>query len=363
MANALLGVSEEPGLYIWPMPYFHPAEGNFYLYAPKNSFLVQLRSLIDGLRNKGVNDKDIALLFKKPSRIATLTFLFEGMRYSELTKEERVKLAIDILNYIASFRKEDPFCEEMRNILWDEHEVRDVLRKVNLIPIPQLSRDKSIKIRKLASQINASLWLLCEYLYFNHHSIGHEFHGPYRLDNGLLLIVREYYDLKNELWSFSDKLPANQITSFEVYEKNTEIKFDFFNRMRSATSLPSRLLKVRFKEGGVEGEELDEDGMEDLLVSITNVAKDAFKVISGLNREQLLEKYVETKYYILKPLAENLGLEWKPSKEIYDFIKNVPPPKAIKEIFQKLGSLPREKQIEICRSVFDPRIDQLPEIR
>jgi len=362
IANALLGVSEEPGWHLWPMPHFHPSEGNFYLYAPKNSFLIQLRFLINALRDKGLNDQDIALLFKKPSRIATLTFLFEGLRYTELTKEDRIKLAVDILNFITCLRKKDPFCEEMRNILWEDHEVKDVLGNVNLISLHQLPEDKSTKIRKLSSQINASLWLLCEYLYFNHHFIGHEFHGPYKLSDGSLLVVREYYDLKNELWSFSNKLPANQITSFEVYEKGTEIKFDFFNRIRSSASLPPRLLKVRFKKGGIEGEELDENGMKDLLACIIDVCNDAFKLISGLKREQLLEKYVETKYYILKPLAEKLGLGWRPSKEIYDFIRNIQPPTAIKESFKKLETLPRKKQIEICRLVFDPRIDELPRL-
>lgn len=360
MADTLLEVGKEPGWYLWPMPIFHPAEGNFYLCAPDNSFLVQLYSLIEELRNRGLKDKDIALLFKKPSRIAALTFLFDGIRWSKLTKEKRVKLAIDLLSFIAFFRKDDPFCEGSKNILWENKEVRANLEKVNLLHLSEFSEADAKRMRRLIGEINASLFILCEYLYFNHHFIGHEFHGPYKLEDNSLLVIREYYDLKNEVWGFSKELPTDSVVSFEIYKKDTDIKFDFFNRIRSTSPLPQKLISFRIKTGGLFGKELDEKEMKDLSLSIQRVNENACKVVTKLTKGQLLERYVETKYFVLKPLAEKLGKDWRPSTEIYQFIKEVSPPEDVKEIFKRIAELSIDEQKKIIRTVFDPRIDELP---
>jgi len=355
IARALLDVSEEPGWYLWPMPIFHPTEGNFYLYAPERSFVVDLFHHIKELEKRNLKDEEIARLFKNPSRIATLTFTFEGLRHSKLTKQQGIELAIKILRYIGRLRK-DIFCEGKHNIIWTPEKVEKTLDQSPLIDLERVSKTQATQIRGRVGKINAGLWLLCEYLYFAHHSIGHEFHGPYQLANGKILVVRDYYDLQNEIWNFSKDFPFNQITSLEIY-KGLEIHFDFFNRIRSTTQTPPFLTGICVRKGGVNGEIIE---LEELLSAISTIAREAGEYVKELGKAELLKKYVEAHYYIRKPLTDKLEVDWHPPVPVYDFIENVPPPKELMEAFRKMGSLPREQQIAGCKLIFDPRIEKLP---
>lgn len=357
IANALLGVSEEPGWHLWPMPIFHPTEGNFYLYAPERSFVVELLYILTELEATGLNDLEIAQLFKKPSRIATLTYTFEGFRHSKLTKQQGIELAIRLLNYIKELRV-DPFCKDMRNILWTPEMVNKVLAQSQRIDLQ--SDMHAEEIRKTVGKINAGLWLLCEYLYFAHHSIGHEFHGPYQLENRKTLVIREYYDLKCESWEFANDFPSNEITLIEIY-KDSQIQFDFFNRMRSVMPISSALTEICVKRGALNGRSLNSvREMETLLDAIISTCNDAQTEVADLSKVDLLKKYVDVHYYVRKQLCEKLDMNWRPPLEVYQFIERVPPPRELMDAFKKMSQLSRDKQLIICRSIFDPRVEKLP---
>ncbi len=355
ISHTLLDVSEEPGWRVWPMPFFHPSEGNFYLAVPERSFIVELYEHIKCLEEEGLSDKDIAKLFKKPSRIATLTFLFEWFRHSKLSPEQRVELAIKLLRYIKCLKKEDPFCTTKRNILLSNEEVNNLISTNRFLFV----RDH-VNLPQLVGRLNAALFLLCETMYFLHHSIGHEFHGPYYLNNGKIILIREYYDLKNtECWDFTKKLSFNELTTIEIY-KGVDIRIDFFNRMRSSQSLPHALVGVCVKQGNINAPTLNSpEDIKSILNELLEVLKLGQESLKSLDKKGMIRKYVEVHYFIRKPLTEKLGIDWYPPGEVYEFLERVAPPKEIAEMFKKMSQMPRERQLGTIKQVFDPRVNKV----
>ena len=84
------------------------------------------------------------------------------------------------------------------------------------------------------------------------------------------------------------------------------------------------------------------------------------KTVTKMKKTELLKKYVETHYYIQKPLVQRLREDWHPPPEVYEFVEKNPPPKELMEAFRKMADLPMEQQIAGCKLIFDPRVERLP---
>lgn len=358
IATTLLGVSEEPGFSVYPMPKFHPSEGCFYLYIP---FLKSVHEQLAELTRKGLSDGEAARLFKNPSRIANLTYNFEGIRLGvqqgAYTKDDGIGLATRLLRYIGHLRA-DIFCQGNRNIIWAQDKVNNMTKGAPMMNLASLSQYEQARVRKCMGRINALLFNLCELLYFAHHAIGHEFHGPYALTKRRKLVVREYYDLKNEFWNFTRSLPCDKITTMEIYE-DVDIYFDFFNRCRSTESLPSRLVGLCARMGGFDGKPMDNiEKLEQLYNDFLPVVTAGTNYVRQLSRRDLFKKWVEVHFSTLEPIAERLGTNWHPPESVYKMIDETDPPMELVEAFKKMSTIPREQQMAILKRIFDPRIDR-----
>ena len=156
-----------------------------------------------------------------------------------------------------------------------------------------------------------------------HHAYGHEFHGPYPLKNGEILIVREYYDLKvPEIWPFTKDLPFEKIIILEVY-KNVEIRFDIFNHIESSASLPQNLQRVLVAIDNLDNNLKSLKEIEQLFENIKLLSNKSIKFTKDFTyKDWVNKKLIEVHYYSLKPHKDVLGKDWRPSTEIYNFIKN-----------------------------------------
>lgn len=348
IANSLLDVSEEPGLFVWPYPHFHPAEVAFRVYP-------QIHKIIHGdiksLEKKGFTAKSISQLFRAPSRICNF-FFFLGARHNDVGIDERIEVTLKLLEYISHYRT-DPFCEDGKNIILNNNDIKLILEKTSLIDLCKTSSASEYK-QKLG-KLNAALWLYCELLYFGYHSMAHEFHGPYEVNDGEILIVRDYYDLKPEFWSFCQNFQIETITSYEIYS-DIPIYFDFFNRSRSSKLLPKYLRKLCLKVNRIE--DIDNlSKLDDVLNKIEKNVQDGISYINELEKKKLLEKNIEMFHYVLKPLRQATNKDWKLGMDVEsEKMKENPLEATIAvEMMKKMKTLPKEDQIELLKRVFDPR--------
>ncbi len=208
--------------------------------------------------------------------------------------------------------------------------------------------------KRSLEKLEAELWLYAEQIYFSNHPLGHEFHGPYETEEGVLL-VKEFYDLRPEIWGFTSKLSFKSAKFFEVYKKGTVMSIDFFGRgVDAVKGYRENLLKVYMQvdDAVVTSAAQLKKYVDDLEKVMENGAKE----IESLDQKTMLQKYMEIWYWALKPLKEKLNEDWRPPARQYEKFKQEIDPTSLFEGFNKTAKLPVEQQkIEMSKR-FDPRV-------
>lgn len=350
MAKGLLVATKEVGHAVWPSPIFHPMEGDAYV---SKHFFPRLYSDIRELEDKGFAKEDIAELFKYPSRLVRITYLYHVSHLSELSKDERINLAGKLLRYL-SYLRSDPFVKEGRNHILDDRVVRALLKNLEIVDLKSILNAPAIGT--LVSRASAILFGYSELLYFCHHQIGHEYHGPYDLGNEEVLIVRDYYDLKPDFWAFSADFPYGELTFFTIY-KGADVKFDYSNRMQSSQPLLHHL--SRFSISQWEYEDLtNELKLNNFYKEIEEAVTKGVKHVSALNKVDLMKKYGEMFFYAIKPIRDILGKDWHPPQGFYEDVEKQELDKNVREFIdqlKQLKNLTRDEQFEFLKSRLDPR--------
>ena len=345
------GVKGDTGLYTWPSPVFLPVEGEIYL---ASYFLPTLYKDIKGLEKKGYSKEKIAKLLKAPSRIAQTTWPICNISLTDLSKDEGIDLAFKIIELISEFR-EDPFCEDLRNIIWSNEEVKDTISKTDMVDLGTV--DNPDRYREKINRLNGIAWLYCEMLYTSIHGAGHEFHGPYNLGDSRILVVKEYYDLKPDFWPFTSKLPFNKITMLGIY-KDADINFDFFNRTRSTKPLGAYLQRFSvIIDDKIEPLNIDE--IQGITNDLERVLRDVLIEIRNLNKKELMKKFFQSYYFVIKPLREELKQDWWPPNALYEDLENEKRKKIVDAVFadfKGLESKSMEEFVQIISTIFNPRL-------
>ncbi len=313
--------------------------------------LSQVLHLID---EQSVSKLKAKEALRYPSRLVHILWRIDALQRSDLNKEEKLYIVRRLLNYLADFRKKDLWCEDGMNIIWSLKELKD--NKDRLV----FFSTKDERKLKLFFNLEAALFLYTELIYWANHPLGHSFHGPYRDEKGVVL-VREYFDLKPEVWDFSNDLGFSQVEIFEIYKKRTKIKLEFFERgIRTTEPFKQNLLSFGLK---VDGEVVTQvENISQYLNNLQNVIKKGGRFVQALNKKQLIEKHAQYWFYALKPLCDLVSEDWYPPQEVRDNIYKKYPKidtiwqKEVKKSFEKMKALPPKKQEKALKEYFDPRI-------
>ena len=342
------GKKKEIAFYLWPL---HPTHGTLFF---TQSWFSRLYGIFKRLEKKGVGDEKIAVLLQAPSRIAQMFWKIEVIKQSGLSEKERVYIIEKLFNVLAFYRKKDIFCKDGKNIIWDPKKIREITEKVKFVDIcHQRELKQSLYV------LESALLLYAELIYFMHHPFTHSFQGLYGIDNKKLL-RRYYFDLKPEkIWKFTKNLTFKEVEIFEIYTGDIKMEFDFFERgTRTTTAYRDRLLKMAIN---IDGRKIfTKNEIQKVMSNLNEVIIEGSKYIQGLSQQDLLAKYAEQWFYVLKPLSDLLNEDWKPPQEVYDNIYKKSSQfnkiwKNIGEQQKKSAILPVKKRIEDIKKRFDPR--------
>jgi len=316
--SILGGISKEEAtaLTLWPLP---TPQGVLYW---GNEWVKKLNRVFHLINKQKVSNKEIIKAIKFPSRIVQLLWRVDAIKDSGLSKKELENHKKDLYFFSG----------------------------------------KSKKLNRLISEFEAILWSYTEILYWAQHPLGHSFHGPY-LDKEGDLLVKEYFDLKPEIWSFSQNLNFSEVEIFKLYKKETgpKIKLEFFERnIRTIQSLKEDLEKFALRIDGNIIKKPEE--ISQFSENLMRVIKKGSKVIQSLNEQQLIEKHADYYFYVIKPFCDLVKEDWHPSQQVRDniykrykridaFWQNV-----VKKNFEKTATLPYKQQAKILKEIFDPRI-------
>lgn len=336
------------GLDKWPMPKYSINECEIY----SSPYLI--RYFLDytkELEKKGYSEKEIAYLFKYPSIIARLAFTLKYKHLLHASYEEQIEATLRMAKYLLEFNKKVFYTGTNRkNILWSDKYLQQRLKEVSLINL-SISPQKK-KYYKLISQIDGKLLLYTELVHSDFHNLGHEFHGPY--DSGKEeLIVKEFHDLKPDYWKFAKSFPYENITIFELYDKGKiKVSIDIHNRIYTSKPIAWHVTKFCLVANGKRMVGLND--LQKISKSLDKILRKGIKEKTSLDKRGVITKLAEKNFYLIKSLAQELGKEWHPPKEVYQKIKKLYLNKKEKAFLQLLSQLKGDRMAYKLR--YDPRV-------
>ncbi len=283
---------KDSGIPSWPFSF---AEREIFL---SNFFPRELYWTLKKLEKKGLSSSEIAKLFKNPSRITHFFYTIIIPR-NNLSKEQNIELIEKLCDFIEFFKKEDPFCEERKNILLSKKQIENYA--------PFLKKIEDEETRKTIGEINALLFQYKELIFAGIPVYGHEFHGPYKI-NEELMIIQDHYELKpTEIWPSTEKFPFNKIRIIETFKKG-EIKIDFFSHLETSFSIPKALSKYCIL---ADGKSLDISYLKELKEILIKIISAITQEAIPLNKEDWISKSSDLWGFYLKPCKDILKENWK----------------------------------------------------
>ncbi|MEW6716527.1 MAG: hypothetical protein AB1345_03335 [Chloroflexota bacterium] len=340
----------EPPFFIWPAPYSTPAECEFYL---ADEFLQSFYNDIAQLNQQGYSLENIARKFKFPSRIAQTLWPFgHTVDVNEEFKQKLIELSYTIIKLLSYYR-EDPYNSDGKNIIWSSNQIKSFYSN-NIMH--EKGSDFFDKSKLLISRVEGTLWMYSELLYFSIHEICKEFHGPYQMSDGRIVLVREYYDLKPGFWEFTKDFPCESVRVFEIYQKGTDISLDFFGRL---TSTQSTIHNLEGFSLSIDQEPIiDYSEIKKILNDIVQISSLGSEQLQRLSRLEIMNKFIQSYYYLLKPLKDELGKSWEPPESIMKDVENDRKKEFIEQTYEKfreISQLHPNETIKIVSAIFDPR--------
>ncbi len=342
--------SKEPGLDVWPQPVFHAFEGIYFTHGELLSKLYMLLRLIE---RKGISQFDIAKLFMYPSRATHLMYLFLERPANREEVRKRTEVCVKLLEYITILRKNDPFCKHGKNKVWNDETVANTLSSSCMVDLNTFQEQD--KLRKTISRLIVALSIYCELLYFANLSFGREIHGPYDIRKNDQLIVREYFDLKPPFWKFSKEMSFTTFKLLTVYPNDIEVEFDFVGRFYTKDVLGPKLSQISIEKDG-KSFPIESKALEEILRAVQEIMKKATIEIRDMSKKQLMTKYVEGYFWVLKPLQDIINQDWHPSQELYNRIKTEEADTWLIETYKVLATKPEAERLKIMKRLRDPRI-------
>jgi len=283
----------------WPVTYL---EACWYLH---QAFIVELYRSIERAR-VSLSDGQIAEMFKQPSRVMLYLLKF-GYAFSPLTVMEKNRLVTDLLSLVSCRREGDIYCRDGRNLIWDVERVEGELQSSYCF---DGALRESERLVPLLGRLRGRLTLYCEAAYPLCHPACHETHGCYQLEDGTILLVREYYDLRPTIWQFMSHTYVESVRIMERYRK-IDISIDMINAHGPVTlaSLSDNLLAFSIQANG--GVLQDASQVAWLERTIERMGEELNHVTSSYSRRDWIRKIIEVHQYQLKPLKEAMDEDWR----------------------------------------------------
>lgn len=287
----------------WPMPFFTSVDVGMMI---AEYWLDHYLDLINKFKEKKIPIEEITKKIKYPSALTRTVYPNLEIKYGDYPREKIKKKDLFLAEVLYPLYKEDLYCSRYTNILWSKEKI-----KCNFNP-NKIKNLEGMGDKKDILNYNGYLRVISEILFFYFDNLGHETHGPYTLESGEILLIREWHDLNPGYFEFMKSFPFKSFRVYEVYKPGTEIKIDISNRIYINSKMNECLEGFYFE---TPEKILNIPETKKLIKDIQYHCQKGVEEISLLDSGQILEKAVQMHFYILKPLAIILGVSWKPSEE------------------------------------------------
>jgi len=304
---------------------------------------IEARDIYDRLRAKdaaGAYDLDIGSLFLSASSGKSLLMdLIPGLKEAEIEMADRVWCVGRILDGLAAVETGDVLCRDGAHRLLSDQEAEQVAH--GCPHREQLSESYPRSAFALSGAAQAVIW---SQHFYGWTDIGFVIHGPYEIpDAGEQLVIRDFIDLSaTELWPQSASASIRRLRICSLHDRTDRYSVDIFNHLLHSRAQLDSCVAVSVECDGVSW--TDPAALDALRRELTGIVRGQQAAIAAMSTQQVLAKFVESRYYALR-LWRAPG-DWHPVPEVYQRIKDRP-----------IEPAPPEGDWTLLRKLFDPRLE------
>lgn len=293
----------------WPMPFFSSLDVGMVVGEYWGDFFLEV---IRKIKRKGINVEDLSEKIKYPSPFSRAFYPNVELKYKGYPPDKLEEIDRFVSELIYPLYKADIFCANGTNILWDKNQIDGEFNIGRLIWLRDLKNSTEM------IRYNGYLRAITEMLFFYWDNFGHETHGPYKLESGDVLLIREWHDLKPGYFKFSEKFPFDYLRVYELYKPGTVVKIDVSNRVYIDARIDDCLLGFRFY---TVDKTFSFSETEHLIEEIRGFCEMGVRELVSMKPEQILENAAYMHFYLFKPLTDILGISWKPGRDCLERIR------------------------------------------
>lgn len=300
--------------------------------------------------------KILSKLFDGPSVAkALLMDLIPGMKVAKppISVEERVRFTDSILKTVKEMQAGDIFCREGANQILDPNEVKKVFDKTPWIWLKTKEEKETLGhfIYKASASAKSLIWSL---YFYGWDDVGYEIHGPYKIEaedgKKYQLVVTDYFNLKPTLlWPSMESFPYRSVRLMTLYTEGANLNIDIFIHFVNKDNMLDTTVGMYLEANGIPIR--TQEAAESLSREILERVSEQHKTIEAMNKEEVIKKYIESRYYAFRRWRLYFGEDWHPPQEVLKRIKEwgiieIPP-----------GKAPTWDEL---KKAFDPRTDYVP---
>ncbi|MEV4211221.1 hypothetical protein [Micromonospora sp. NPDC049662] len=326
----------------WPM---HVAQVGPFYEDLEASDLVRLYT---DLRSAGVTDADLAGLYPSASSAKSLMLdLVPGMKAAKVSRDVRVEVATSLLRGLAERETGDVFCRDGGHRLLTPDAAQALAEGDGWTPVNGSVESAQAAFR-LSGAAQALVWSMHFYGWTD---IAFVIHGPYPVTGPdgtpQVLVVRDFFDISpGELWPELPEPPCRTIRCLSAHDASDTFRIDIFNHLLHDRPLleSTRAVRVMIDDADVAGS----GSVSALRTDLVRLVRRQKAVIDGMTEQEVMAKFIESRYYAFRHWRVRAGDSWRPPAEVYTRIAERPLPPA-----PPAG----EAAWGLLRDIFDPRCE------
>lgn len=315
---------------IWSVKDKHdwPVRFNTVSHLFAREFFKDVEHAFDSLARKNYSRYEIAGLFGGASQILrSFDLLLRGMYLMKIPAVEKRQFVTELLQCAQEIKHGSILNEDGVNRILDEDSLQRLKETGDW---KTAGGEASLAVHQLIGMMKA----YAEILYFRIYDISQEIHGPYGINGGASILVREFHNLAPvELWSEYRFVGFNSLCVYTEYDEAVRLRIDAYNHMvQEGAGFPEHLKKWRVLADGKEVE--DTRAMDMLKQQVCDAIRWNAAVIESYDWRQITVRYAQICWYKIKRLQEEADITDPAYRQVAGNIREGTPQRQNERFFE-----------------------------
>lgn len=308
-----------------------PIKVNSIMHLFLKEFACECLEDIKEIEEKEIEMGDVAEKFHNPARLFRLIDpIIFGMKRIGIPLYEQRSVVNKLLDMVSTMKAGDEFNVNGKNIIMNREELHQFVKQIQLHPA---SKSDAILIQKFCG----IMWAYTESIFFRAHEVTKEIHGPYEIEEGKKMIVREYLNLHPYfLWGNNVPfLKYKKIQIIAVYNDELQLKIDPYNHLFLEKGNYTSCMTHYYLLG--DGKHIDVEELTNLMISAFQTNRIIHEWTKQQDWRTLANKYADIYWFRKSPFRLILGKEACVPKSIREKIRNgEPDPRRVDNLTDKM---------------------------